>query len=397
MPINVIDGDTYEAPLTIEPDCDWPIIMNCDPSHAFEPEIVTLAQVFAADVMNAASGRQFGVCTSTFMPLPPEPCPTGHQDGWSLVDPKINSMIGAARFREFYDGSSSGCSDCGLYGCASCGLNTKIRLWHTRVIDVRQVMIDGVILADSAYYLEGNVLVRDDGGSWPITQSGRRGAAGTWEITYRHGKPLQVPGQTATGVLACEIAMALSDDEDCSLPSRTKSYTNYAGLTLNVLDPMEFLTDGLTGLEIPDYWITKVNPHRLVRRARAYSFGKRRRDARRVSNPIGLPSNYPPVYTGDADRTIRVKLIGGKPLSSAVSVEAHVWVDPDDVTVLDASVYDVTDNVVEVELGDVTGWLATLVQDPGEVVVYNLQIQVTFAEGDSTWPPDLLPVVGQVA
>lgn len=395
MPINVVDGDTYEAPLTIEPDCDWPIIMNCDPSTAFDAETVTLAKAFAADVMNAATARQFGVCTSTFMPLPPEPCAVGHQDAWSLVDPKINAMIGAERFREFYDGSS-GCGDCGWYGCV-CGVNTKIRLWHARVVDVLRVLIDGVILDSSAYYLEGNVLVRDDGGSWPTTQSGRRGATGTWEITYRHGKPLPIAGMTATGVLACEIAMALTGDEDCSLPSRTKSYTSYAGLTLNVLDPMEFLVDGLTGLEVPDYWITKVNPHRLVRRARAYSFHKKRRGARRVTNPIGLPANFPPVYTGDADQTIKVKLIGGDPLSGAISVEAHVWVDPGDVTVLAASVFDVAENIVEVELGDVTGWLATLVQDPGEVVVYNLQVQVTFAGGDETWPPDLLPVIGQAA
>lgn len=284
MPINVVDGDEYEAPRTIEPDCDWPIIMECSPAESFDEGLLQLAQVSAADIMNAASARRFGVCTSTFAPLPPPPCETGHQDGWSLVDPKIGFSIGADRFRQFYDGAAGGCGGCGWYGCV-CGLNTKIRLWHTRVIDVVQVIIGGVLLDAGAYYLDGNVLIRDDGQGWPIVQSGRRGSATAWEVTYRHGVPLPRAGMIATGVLACEIAMALSADDDCSLPARTKTYTNHAGITIGFIDPMEFLEDGLTGLYVPDQWIRRVNPHGISRRARAYSYRKHRRGARRIPNP----------------------------------------------------------------------------------------------------------------
>jgi len=281
MPINVVDGDSYEAPRTVEPDCDWPIILNCSPSTPFDRDVLATAQEAAADIMNAATARRYGVCTSTFAPLPPPPCEVGHQDNWSLVDPKISGMIGADRFRQFYDGG--GCDGCG-YGC-SCGGNTKIRLWHTRVIDVVQVIVGGAVVNPSSYYLDGNILIRDDDTGWPTAQHGRRGSADSWEITYRHGIPVSRTGAIATGVLACEIAMALSDDQECSLPQRTKTYTNHAGVTIGFIDPMEFLTDGLTGLYVPDQWITRTNPHGLTRRARAYSFRKHRRGARRIPNP----------------------------------------------------------------------------------------------------------------
>lgn len=279
MPIRVVDGDNYERPQTIEPDCDWPIIMNCDPTSGFGEDTLNLAQETAADVMNAATARRFGVCTSTFAPLKPPPCAHGHVDAWSLVDPRINGNVAADRFRQFYD--NGGIDVCG------CGAGeTRLRLWHTRVIDVTQVVIDGAVLADTAYYLDGNILVRDDGGTWPTEQTGRRGTSGSWEVTYRHGIPVPTAGAVATGVLACEIAMALEDDDACSLPQRTKTYTNHAGLTIGFIDPMEFLEDGLTGLYVPDQWIRRENPHGIVRRARAYSFRKHRRGARRLSNEV---------------------------------------------------------------------------------------------------------------
>ena len=277
MALNVVDGDAYDAPDSIEPDCDWPIILNCAPSTPFDPEILVLAQESAADIMNAATARRLGVCTSTFAPLPPPPCQVGHVSGWSLVDPRLGVSYGAERFRA-WDSSSrpAGCS---------CDDGTRIRLWHTRVIDIVQVIVGGLEVDPANYYLDGNILVRDDGEAWPTNQTGRRGSTTSWEITYRHGIPVPNAGAIATGVLACEIAMALTNDDECSLPQRTKTYTNHAGLTIGFIDPMEFLTDGLTGLYVPDQWIKRENPHGLARRARAYSFKKQRRQARRLTNP----------------------------------------------------------------------------------------------------------------
>ena len=389
MPINVVEVDeTYQASASAGPDCDWPIIMNCSPSTGFDAEIVTLAQVNAAEIMNAATARRYGVCTSTFQPLEPPACTGGHTDTWSLVNPRINGMVGAAAFRSFYDN--------GVGVCACAGEATRLRLWHSRVIDVVQVVVGGVVLPPASYYLEGNVLVRDDGFAWPNVQTGRRGSLTSWEVTYRHGDPLPTAGATATGMLACEIAMALSGDEECSLPQRTKTYTNHAGLTLGIIDPMEFLVDGLTGLYVPDQWIRKVNPKGLTRRARAYSFGKNRRDGRRVPNPDSL-AGFPAVYTGDVDQTVRVQLTGIDTLAAATSVEAHVWFDPDFVSVLTATIVDAANRIVEIQLGGVAGWLATLVQAPGEVVLYQLQVEVTFGAEVTTWPPDTLTVIGQAA
>lgn len=279
MGLNVVDGDTYEPPDTIEPDCDWPIIVNCAPSTPFTPEILALAEESAADIMNAATARRFGVCTSTFAPLPPPAPEVGHVSAWSLVDPRINPGYGADRFRQWDESPNpAACSGEDL---------TRLRLWHTRVIDIVQVVIGGLVVDPANYYLDGNILIRDDGEAWPTQQTGRRGSVTSWEVTYRHGIPVPTTGAVATGVLACEIAMALSNDDECSLPQRTKTYTNHAGLTIGFIDPMEFLQDGMTGLYVPDQWIRRMNPHGVVRRGRAYSFKKQRRQARRLTNPTG--------------------------------------------------------------------------------------------------------------
>lgn len=284
MPINVVDGDSYEAPRTVEPDCDWPVIMNCSPSTAFDLDISAMAQETAADIMNAATARRYGVCTSTFAPAPPPPCTVGHQDAWSLVDPKVGGLAAGDVFSSFYNGSGGTWCMCG-------GGGHNIRLWHTRVVDIVQVVIAGQVVDPATYYLDGNTLVRDDDNkTWPVAQNGRRGGPESWEITYRHGIPVPRTGAIATGALACEIAMALADDEECSLPQRTKTYTNHAGLTIGFIDPMEFLTDGLTGLYVPDQWIKRTNPHGIARRARAYSYRKHRRGARRITNPESLAS-----------------------------------------------------------------------------------------------------------
>lgn len=393
MPLKVVDGDNYSQPDTIEPLCDWPIILNCAPSTPFDPAILELAKESAAEIMNAATAYRFGVCTSTFSPLAPPPCEVGHISGWSLVDPRLRTSYGADRFRQWDDPPRPA-------SCACVDSGTRLRLWHTRVVDVTAVIIDGVLLDPSAYYLDGNILVRDDGSAWPsVENTAARNTTGSWEITYRHGVPVSNAGAVATGVLACEIAMALSDDESCSLPERTKTYTNHAGLTIGFIDPMNFLADGLTGLYVPDQWITRENPHRIHRRARAYSFKKQRRHGRRITLPP-LVTGWENVYTGDVNETIQVKLTGVDDLTGVTAIEAHVWdplIEPNVVTTLAATVVDAAERIVEIELGGPGGWLPTLTQDPGQIVYYNVQVEATFGATVSTWPPDVLTVIGQAA
>jgi hypothetical protein len=345
MPISVVDGDTYDPPETAEPDCEWPIVMRCDPSVAFTPETVELAQVSAAEIMDLATARRFGVCTSTFAPGPPAPAEAGHVPAWDLVDPKISYDANAARWNQFYDGGNPGNARVGI-----CPSEDRIKLWHRRVVDVVQVVVDGAVLDPTAYHLEGQILVRDDGNDWPSTQ-GERYATGSWEITYRHGIPVPKAGQVATGILACEIALALDDDDDCSLPARTKTYTNHAGVTVGFIDPMEFLEDGMTGLYVPDQWIRRVNPHGLDRRARAFSFRKNRRHALRLPNPSIFEN---------------LEIERGRTFSFTV----RFWADPAKTTPLDVSgrTFD-ADLVNTADTGQLLGEFAVDMTDAANGVV----------------------------
>ena len=395
MAIRVRDGEAYDAPDIPEPLCDWPILMDCTPAAALDADLVEWSKAQAANIMNQATARRYGVCISTFAPLP-GPCDgTGHQDNWHLVDPKIGQFDGSDRFNAFYNRPA-----CEWYGCCADSSNTKIKLWHTRVVDILRVVIDGVILDPDNYFLQGNTLIRTDGSGWPTSQAELpQGSTGTWSITYRHGIPLPVDGQFATGVLACEIAMAAADDDSCSLPTRTKTYTNHAGITLGFIDPLEFLDKGRTGLAIPDQWILAENPKGIRRRARAFSYRKRQHGAIRLVNPVDLAAGFPAVYTGDIGETVDVILDGVDNLDLLDSIEAHVWTGDEAVTTLDVTVVSSSDRRVRVDLG-ATGadWLPTLVHDQGEIVLYNLQIEVTWTDAsESTWPADILTVIGSTA
>lgn len=94
---------------------------------------------------------------------------------------------------------------------------------------------------------------------------------------------------------------------------------------------------------------------------------------------------------GDVNDSIIVVLDGVADLASATSVEAHVWRDDTAPTTLAASVVDPAARTVKIQLGGVSGWLAT-----AEPEIWFIEEQVTFSDGTVlTWPagqPDVLVV-----
>lgn len=84
-----------------------------------------------------------------------------------------------------------------------------------------QVLINGQVVPDTAYRLDpDNVLLRIDGGAWPLCQNMALdgNAPGAFEITYAHGYSPPEVGRRAAAQLAYEFWKACSGGA-CRLPS----------------------------------------------------------------------------------------------------------------------------------------------------------------------------------
>lgn len=158
------------------------------------------------------------------------------------------------------------------WGCNSdrrcnCGGWPSIRLRSEPVLEVSEVIVDGAVLAESAWVLgdpDGiNVgrLFRVDGGTWPCCQDVALPvtAEGTLQITYTWGRAAPPGGARLVELLACEYVRAWSGDSKCRLPGRFQTITR-ENLTATKADPSTLLGLGMTGIAEIDDWVAVVNP-----------------------------------------------------------------------------------------------------------------------------------------
>jgi hypothetical protein len=138
-----------------------------------------------------------------------------------------------------------------------------IRLPHPDVTAVTMVAVEE--LPFDAWRLDGSWLARTDGQGWEMCRDRTL-------VTYAYGIDPPPAGRLACVELAVEYGRSSADDPDqpCRLPQRVQSLTRQ-GLTYEVADPMEFLDQGLTGLNLCDAWIRAVNPYGRKQAARVWS------------------------------------------------------------------------------------------------------------------------------
>lgn len=260
--------------------CHWPVVSDCKVTTTLTAEAIALAKQAAVELLFEASGRQFGICESTY-----RPCGTrceGFDDlnMWDLID-RRTPFYG----RGEWVWERLHCGRCRTDTC-SCENTESLRLWSSRVTEIVEVQIDGEALPSSSYRLDGRTLYRTDGERWPTCQDMNvtNYEPGSWSVTYRHGRPVPAGGRLAAGELSCELAKAICSDESCALPKRVQTVTRQ-GVTVGFIDPMDFLREGRTGLYTVDLWLNSVNPSRLRRRARVF-----RSDAPRTSRRAERPS-----------------------------------------------------------------------------------------------------------
>lgn len=225
----------------------------------------TRAAAFAAFILWSLSGRRHGVCTVTVRPCGDD-CAgesTYHSAGGGL--PWAPMLV---------SGGWINCGGCGCSGPCDCCHVCKVRLPGI-VQDVVQVIIDGVVLDPSVYRVDRHrELVRTDGVCWPRCADQHAPldevGGGAFGVTYRRGLPLDDAAMYAYSSYACELLRACSQSDCCRLPERVQTVTRQ-GVTVAMLDPMEFLDAGRTGIPEVDMWLGAVNPRGLRGRSRVLS------------------------------------------------------------------------------------------------------------------------------
>lgn len=137
-----------------------------------------------------------------------------------------------------------------------------IRLPRAPVTAVTSVLVGGVAL--TAWRLaRSGFLERTDGQPWAV-------CGDATVVDYQFGIAPPESGVQAAVQLAYEMALARIGSSDCQLPQRVQSLTRQ-GVTMTILDPQEFLSDGRTGLYSVDLFLSAINPHGRGQRGKVWS------------------------------------------------------------------------------------------------------------------------------
>jgi len=139
------------------------------------------------------------------------------------------------------------------------------------VYQITQVKIDGVVLNPSTYRLDDFRKLVRLGAAWPICNDLNFAdtEVNTWSVTLTIGQPLPPLGQVALGELAVELAKGMLCDSSCKLPRAVQSL-NRQGVNMVFVDPLQYLSNGLLGLTLTDYFIQTVNPSKLHSQSAVY-------------------------------------------------------------------------------------------------------------------------------
>lgn len=230
-----------------EPCADWPIDDACNFGIPSDPGSRTPVQAHAVAVATEMlwrlTGGMYGLCPVTVRPCGRR-C-NGFFDFWpvQLTDGRWINI-------------TCGCDD------TPCGCCHVCEIQLPGVVDaVTQVKIDGVIIDPATYHVDNsNYLVRVGTECWPECQQLAEPDTqlDTFSVTYVEGMQVPIGGQRAVAALAAEIVKSCTAGP-CKLPSRVQEIVRQ-GERIQLINDVDFLRSGLTGLPEVDMWLTAVNP-----------------------------------------------------------------------------------------------------------------------------------------
>lgn len=237
-----------------------------------DAELTDALQV-ASEIVYVLSGRQFpGECTDRLYPCPDRTHSYRTEPASWSNQPVSHAPYGhgyAARWARF----------CGHRHRCGCSRLHQIDLGVAPIVSIDTVVVDGTTLSSSDYRVDDDRwLVRLDGDPWPSCNDLTDTDGFVVDVTW--GREPPTAGVWAVAALACQLALSRNPDADgdCVLPKRVTNVTRQ-GLSMVVLDPMDFLEDGKTGVYEVDLFLKAYNPGKLQRRATVMSpdIGRRSR------------------------------------------------------------------------------------------------------------------------
>lgn len=238
--------------LCIPDTTDWGCSLTTEEIANLDPAKKARAERLAWSSLVRLTGQRLSLCPVAVRPCAARFLPIlGYESGGG-VSPAYAPYIA--------DGQWFNACGCTPSGCQCDGRNV-IRL-PGEVGGPVSVLIDGAFLNPSAYRIDnGNLLVRQDGQAWPISQnmSAPAGDPGTFVVTYYPGIAPDEELAWAAGRLAIEFYKACSG-VDCALPTGVTSIVRQ-GITMTI--PAGVFDNGLTGIREVDAITGLYNPNRL--------------------------------------------------------------------------------------------------------------------------------------
>lgn len=233
------------------------------------------ALMAASEILWSLTGQRFGTCTVTLRPCR-ESCYGGswlEEHGWW--------QFGSYPTPAWFQGAwfNIGCGGC-TGGC-SCTEISELKL-PGPVASIDEVKIDDVVLDSSAYVVQNwNLLVRQDGGQWPLCNDfSKASGSGVWTVTASFGEGVPVTGKLAVAELAVEYAKLLLCDDECRLPQGVQQVTRQ-GVSMTLNEISQIFEAGLVGLPLCDRFIQTWNPHKLQAPSAVYDLDGGSQDWRR--------------------------------------------------------------------------------------------------------------------
>jgi hypothetical protein len=246
--------------------CGWPPPQPpcCPCWDEASPEDKAWAGQVAAYVLWKLTAMRYGLCQVTARPC-------GRRcDGFTTYRGPVFAQGGFAPHLEsgVWVNSACGCeSPCSC--CEVCDLELP-----GPIEEVVRVTVDGIVQPPDSYRVDNHrSLVRADGWEcWPMCQDldALPTQPGTFAVTYLRGIPLPAMGLLAYGVYACELVKLCCDDKTCRLPRNVRTVARQ-GVTIEMLDPHDFLTKARTGIPEVDMWLGVENPHGYRQTSAVYS------------------------------------------------------------------------------------------------------------------------------
>lgn len=245
--VRVADGGI----LLVKSQCqDWPVDWSCRGGVGDEdPALIYRAERLAISTLRALTLNRVGGC-----PITVRPC---SGSCWEAPSHRRD----ASPFYPHQNAQGRWVNGCGCGSRCHCGPAMDSLLLAAPVGRVDEVWVKGETLDPSAYRLEGDRLVRLDGGRWPGCQDFTQDANGldAFSVTYLNAYPVDEVGAYAAGLLADEYLSACSG-KDCSLPSGVVQIVRQ-GVTMTMAE--DLFSQGLTGNAVVDSFTARFNPHRL--------------------------------------------------------------------------------------------------------------------------------------